>query len=333
MERYVTFDLGISLGEVSAVGHRRASSPRPRDDAFTWQVELVDGRVGVLALYRGSVREIGSATWRGGELVDRASEAPGFPNEHQWSLVRAGLAAATRAERRAASAPISVGGRRAPTRRSLVARLLGGTAIAAAVAILVVVVVLQRERRPASTAGAGAQAPVAAPGVPAANDTPPAAVAPPTLEEQLSGAASLEVAVALAAPHMEDGADSAGAWLLARYASAHLRWSDVARDAPETSSGLVLKDSERERGRRMCSTGRLRDIERRDLDGRPVHVGSLETDDGDVARFIAVGATGSLVRRSAATLCGVATGKDGDAVVLVGMFELPENQQPAVERP
>jgi hypothetical protein len=152
--------------------------------------------------------------------------------------------------------------------------------------------------------------------------TPDAAPKPPTFAETL----------ARTKPTLGDGADNAGAWELARFASAHLAWRDVAITDAETTIPLVLKDSDLERGKRLCATGSLADIERKDLDNRPVFAGTLRTADGDDVRFIAVGSTGSLVKRSTGTICGVVTGRADKAVMLVGMFDLPENAMPAVER-
>ena len=82
----------------------------------------------------------------------------------------------------------------------------------------------------------------------------------------------------------------------------------------------------------MCVTGRLLDIARSDLDQRPVYAGALVTADGDTLRFVAVGSTGTLVKRDTGTFCGVVTGRVDDAAMAVGMFDLPENAQPIVER-
>jgi hypothetical protein len=82
----------------------------------------------------------------------------------------------------------------------------------------------------------------------------------------------------------------------------------------------------------LCASGTIHDIERKDLDRRPVYVGAMETPEGDAVKFIAVGSTGSLVKRSTGTICGVVTGKDAKAMVIVGLFDLPENRQPTVER-
>jgi len=75
------------------------------------------------------------------------------------------------------------------------------------------------------------------------------------------------------------------------------------------------------------------DIERKDLDQRDIYAGTLATAEGDTVAFLAVGSTGTLVRRSAATLCGVVLGTTERRVMLVGMFDLPENKQRAVARP
>jgi hypothetical protein len=150
----------------------------------------------------------------------------------------------------------------------------------------------------------------------------PDAAPKPTLAETL----------ARVTPTLGDGADNAGALELARFASLHLAWSDVAITTAETSIPLVLKDSALERGKRLCATGALTDIEREDLDARPAWAGALRTTDGDDVRFIAVGSSGTLVKRSTATVCGIVTGRADKAVMIVGMFDLPENAQPAVER-
>jgi hypothetical protein len=133
-------------------------------------------------------------------------------------------------------------------------------------------------------------------------------------------------------PTFGDGVDNAGARELARFASMHVAWRDVTITDAETSIPLVLKDPVPERGKRLCATGALTDIERADLDNRPAFSGTLRTADGDDVRFIAVGSTGALVKRSTGTICGVVTGRADKAVMLVGMFDLPENAMPAVER-
>jgi hypothetical protein len=142
--------------------------------------------------------------------------------------------------------------------------------------------------------------------------------------------ASLAEAIAIAKPTMTDGTEELFAKPLVDYAARHMLWADV--DVPaETTIPLVLKDPDPERGKRLCASGTITRIERRDLDGRKLYVGSLATADDAVA-FVVVGATGDLVKRSSGKLCGVVTGRNGDAVTVVGMFDLPENRHPIVEQ-
>lgn len=161
---------------------------------------------------------------------------------------------------------------------------------------------------------------------------PPPRAATPDASHAGPPIPTLAETLARVEPQLGDGARNRGAWELARYASQHLAWRDVIVTDVETTIPLVLKDSDLERGKRLCATGSLADIEREDLDRRPVFVGVLRTADGDDVHFIAVGSSGSLVKRSTATVCGIVTGRAQKAVVLVGMFDLPENAQPAVER-
>lgn len=108
------------------------------------------------------------------------------------------------------------------------------------------------------------------------------------------------------------------------------RWADVAVPA-ETTVGHVQKDAEAELGKRMCTEGVIDRIERRDVAGRKQFVGRLVQGNGDAIDFVALGTTGELTKRSSGTLCGALMGKRGDAPVLVGLFDLPENRSPAVE--
>lgn len=166
---------------------------------------------------------------------------------------------------------------------------------------------------------------------PAAAVTPAAAppASPPlTIEQQVAGAADLGRALALAqSAFTSDG--NANAQLLAM--SPRLTWRELQATAETTVPG-ALKDAERERGKRVCVRGNLLDIERKDLAGRPTHHGALSTTDGDTVRFVAVGSTGTLVKRDAAVFCGIVTGRQDAALIAVGMFDLPENASPIVER-
>jgi hypothetical protein len=154
-----------------------------------------------------------------------------------------------------------------------------------------------------------------------------ASAAAPTIDARVASAPDLATAVALATPAFTDNAAD-NARLVAR---GPLTWGGLARIG-ETSLALALKEPALERGKRICASGRVADIERQELAGRAVYRGVLTTDDGDAVRFVAAGSTGALVRRSPATFCGVVTGRLEEAAVAVGMFDLPENREISVER-
>jgi hypothetical protein len=119
--------------------------------------------------------------------------------------------------------------------------------------------------------------------------------------------------------------------MFARYAAARLRWKDVDVVA-ETSFDRVLKDTDLERGKRICVEGELTAIRREDLGPRNIQVGSLRVSDAWTVAFAAVGTTGNLNRASKARFCGIVTGASGAGISMTGMFDLPENRSPIVER-
>jgi hypothetical protein len=130
---------------------------------------------------------------------------------------------------------------------------------------------------------------------------------------------------------------SRGGLLLALWASTHLRWQDVEVGKNETSFALVRKDSEEARGKRMCTSGNLVQIEKEGTGATKAYSGLLINDYGNIFSFYVAGSTGELVARSRARLCGVvigtydypnSAGGEGHAVALVGMFDLPENRKP-----
>ncbi|CAN5910112.1 hypothetical protein BH11MYX3_BH11MYX3_31160 [soil metagenome] len=148
----------------------------------------------------------------------------------------------------------------------------------------------------------------------------------PSPEVQVAHAATFAQAIEMARPAFVDTTEElgAGARLLAHYATAKLRWSEVDVPAETTIR-------QPDRGKRLCATGEIRQITRRELNGRTVHVGRLRTADADEVAFVAVGTTGDLVERSAGRLCGAVLGKSGSAVSILGMFDLAENRMPLVE--
>lgn len=157
---------------------------------------------------------------------------------------------------------------------------------------------------------------------------------PPSIVEQLA-AADYPRAIAMTVPLMTDTVDdlSTGAAMLALWAAAKMRWSDVVVGENETSIGLVKKDSSAARGKRMCIWGTIIQIAKEE-DTPRIFRGNLVTAGREFVHFLAVGSTGDLIERSSARICGVVTGAyayanvaggQTQSVQIVGMFELPEN--------
>ena len=111
-----------------------------------------------------------------------------------------------------------------------------------------------------------------------------------------------------------------------------LRWSDVDV-ASQTTLAKVEKDPKAEQGKRVCAEGQLEKITKAELASRTHYTGTLVTKDGDRVAFVVGGTTGELVKRDTAKLCGVVTGVTDGATAVFGMFDLPENRNPVVEKP
>lgn len=190
-------------------------------------------------------------------------------------------------------------------------------------------------------------APSAIAAVPSASSVArPVAVAPappkePTREERIGATERFDLAVTLAQPIMSDefdkdsdGATLLVAWCIAKIGSAFW-WSDVGVTKDETSYALAQKDPDEARGKRMCTSGSIIQIEVEKTAGGKVNVGLMQNWNGNLFRFLAAGSSGTLVQGSSARMCGVVTGKfdyansgggTGHAIELVGMFDLPENK-------
>ena len=126
-------------------------------------------------------------------------------------------------------------------------------------------------------------------------DEPPAQ---PTLADRLAEAATLSDALAITLPEMKDTTDdtSLGALGLSMWSASHLHFADVAVRHNETSAKLILKDSDRERGKRMCARGGIVQIEKTEVGGVTIFDGLMMKYDGTVISFLAAGDTGELVR-------------------------------------
>jgi hypothetical protein len=111
-------------------------------------------------------------------------------------------------------------------------------------------------------------------------------------------------------------------------------WKDVAPKMNETSIALLKKDSDEERGKRLCLPSRIIQISAGKIENDKLYEGLLQTPDGIVS-FIAVRSTGDLLEGSIGKFCGVTTGNYSysnagggttHAIRMIGMFDLPENK-------
>jgi hypothetical protein len=187
----------------------------------------------------------------------------------------------------------------------------------------------------AVTRNGGALSPLPVTAAAAQPDPPaPTEVDPPAPS---IAAGSFSEALAATLPLMADSRQDpdAGALLLARWIARNQAWAHVATATTETTTAKVLKDSAAERGKRMCVSGSLVQIQAEVVEGEKWFGGILMNYGGNVVRFIALGSSGELVADSPARLCGVATGRHSynntlggstNAIMMVGMFDLPENR-------
>jgi hypothetical protein len=148
--------------------------------------------------------------------------------------------------------------------------------------------------------------------------------------------ASLDEAVAALAPMFSDehGNLSPGAAVLASWGAKRLKWDELQK-LPQTKVALVMKDSEQERGKRICTSGSIIEIAAEEFNGDKFFIGGMFGESSKIYRFVAIGSTGELVDRSRARFCGVVIGRfdypnsaggTAHAVQLVGMFDLPQNK-------
>lgn len=147
---------------------------------------------------------------------------------------------------------------------------------------------------------------------------------------------TLTDAIKIVKPAMTDTFNdmSPGAASLATWSISHLKWSEL-NELPATRYALVMKDSDEERGKKLCATGIIVEVASEKTEQGKVYHGGLFDEDRHVYRFTAVGSTGELVAQSQARFCGVVIGREdysnsaggtAHAVYLVGMFDLPENK-------
>nr|PZN75905.1 MAG: hypothetical protein DIU57_17880 [Pseudomonadota bacterium] len=159
----------------------------------------------------------------------------------------------------------------------------------------------------------------------------------PTFKDQLLAARNLREVLPLLTPLFGDTferVDPAAAVFAVWGSDGRLTWSDI-QAAPATKHSLVMKDPEANRGKRLCVSGEIVQIEADRSAVHMMHSGVMGTESWDFVRFVALGSSGDLVQDSWARFCGIVTGKQSynntqggvtHAVFAVGMFDLPENR-------
>ena len=183
-----------------------------------------------------------------------------------------------------------------------------------------------------SEATATREAPVAT--VPA----PKVAAPVETNLDRVAKLATFAEAMAFTKPKMDDSVNKLdeGTALLALWSAKGLVWADVAVTKNETTFAAVLKDPDEARGKRVCVSGSIVEIEVEKVRTGKIFDGLLHDYAGNLYKFSAVRGTGDLVAQSQTRMCGVITGKydysnsaggTGHAIKIVGIFDLPENKR------
>jgi len=177
-----------------------------------------------------------------------------------------------------------------------------------------------------------------APKVEPAAVVPSAAPKPDPLKELLAQP-NLLAAVAYTKKDTTDsvnGKQSIGEQSLIVWAAKNgIKWDEL-QAIPETKVSLVLKDSDEQRGKRLCAAGSVVEIAAVKTQVGKYFDGGLVTDAQEIIRFHAFGSTGELVAQSPARICGVVTGRAdyqnsvggvAHGVQIVGAFDLLENKK------
>lgn len=278
----------------------------PRSEA--WIVEAIGRGMNSAVV----IRRVGSDEWKGlrshptfALALDRTvnAPAPGLPSEP--------AARATRSASPKGRASMSVVGP------------IGGGLIAVALIAWAMIV--------RSSSGSSTPSPVAAP------EPRPEAPPPPEPVQILATKKTLEDALAVTTPLMRDdyATVSDGAKLLAAWSLTNLTWRMAEPPSDETTVGLVQKDPDSQRGKRLCAPGTIVQIAETKTPQGPFSEGIFMTESLNFISYVAVRSSGDLVANSVARFCGIVTGKydypnsaggTGHAIQLVGMFDLPANR-------
>lgn len=154
-----------------------------------------------------------------------------------------------------------------------------------------------------------------------------------TLVDKLNNANSISEMWDICKPLARDytpGNLNYGAICAATWSITNLHAKDVIVKNDETTPGLVMKNSAKEIGKRICATGSIIEIHEEDKFAE----GLLSSYSGNLYHFITVGDTGTIQEHSEARLCGFVLGQYhynnsgggmGHATDLVGMWIIPAN--------
>jgi hypothetical protein len=303
---YRAFLFDIRSGEtVDGSLHFAPDSRVSPERVFVWKVILDGPRVEV---FDNEMTSIATAIFDGNAFVD-TRQAGTLVTDAHWRSLRRELVSAfdmpTPAEAKVIGRPPPRKER--PYRVGLVILgLMGATGLA-------FIIVGLAQRKPAEPSTASTYTPP--PPAPVVVD----AAAPLTKEQRIAAAIDLPLAVQLA---------NADETLLANY---RVRWSEL--DVPaQTTIEQVEKEPAEEVGKLLCVEGLITQIYRRDLANKRHYWAKLETPQGDRVKLTIAGSSGTIVKRQEARACGVVLGARNGETDLFGMFDLPENRNPVVEK-
>jgi len=172
---------------------------------------------------------------------------------------------------------------------------------------------------------------------PVTEKAPPPSPPEKTIKDKLEEAKTINEALAITKPLMEDKMDeiSAGHLLLAVWLDQHKDGFFQLLDGNDTSFAVAMKDPEEARGKRICVTGRIVQISVVKIAAGKFNDGIMWDSAGNLYRYTTVGTSGNLVESSRARLCGMLTGRfdyhnsvggAGHALSIVGIFDLPQNR-------
>lgn len=148
---------------------------------------------------------------------------------------------------------------------------------------------------------------------------------------------TLQEVITITKPKMgdvDDGSVNAGAAILAWWGSDAMKWNEL-QSLPDAQYEEVIKTPDEQRGKKICTSGKIIEIAVDNNTPQRLHTGSFHDDKERAYRFIAIKSSDKVVQDSSIRFCGVVIGQESyqntgngvtNAVSLVGMFDLPENK-------